>query len=90
MSKFDLILLFIFVLIVCICGADFYLVLHGLAQFDPGFWTFVTAVCAGEIVTFSLSKIAKNNNGLFGRRVKGRHELPEETEDNDAKQTDEP
>lgn len=88
MSKFDLILLFIFALIVCICGADFYLILHGMMQFDPGFWTFVTAVCAGEIVTFSLSKIAKINGGLFGRRVKGKHEIAEETEDNDEKQTD--
>ena len=48
MSKFDLILLFIFSLIVAVCGANVWLIVHGFEQFAAGFWTFVTAVCAGD------------------------------------------
>lgn len=71
MSKFDLILLFIFVLIAAICGADVWLIVHGREQFAPGFWTFATAVCAGEVVTFSLYRIAKGKG--TPRSIIGKH-----------------
>ena len=63
MSKFDLILLFIFSLIVAVCGANVWLIVHAFEQFAAGFWTFVTAVCAGEVVTFSLYRVAKGHQG---------------------------
>lgn len=63
MSKFDVILIVIFVLIISICGANIWLIVHGFEQLTVGFWTFATAVCAGEVVTFSLYRIAK------GKRV---------------------
>lgn len=81
MSRFDLILLFIFVLIIAICGADVWLIVNGYEQFAPGFWTFAVAVCTGEIVTFSLYRIAK------GRRIpssiKGKHQIISDLENED-------
>lgn len=71
MSKFDLILLFIFVLIVSICSADVWLIVNGFEQFAPGFWTFAMAVCTGEVVTFSLYRIAKGKG--FPASIKGKH-----------------
>ena len=70
MSKFDLILLFIFSLIVAVCGANVWLIVHGFEQFAPGFWTFATAVCAGEVVTFSLYRIAKGRGTPASIRAK--------------------
>ena len=58
MSRFDLILLFILGLIVAVCASDFLLIVGEYEQYADGFWTFVTAVCTGEVVTFSLYKIA--------------------------------
>ena len=86
MSKFDLILRFIFSLIVAVCGANVWLIVHGFEQFAAGFWTFVTAVCAGEVVTFSLYRVAK------GRKVpgsiKGKHSIIAdlESEENEGKE----
>ena len=73
MSRFDLILLFIFVLIIAICGADVWLIVHGFEQFAAGFWTFATAVCAGEVVTFSLYRIAKGKQ--IPQSIKGKHQI---------------
>ena len=61
MSRFDLILLYIFGLILFVCASDFALIYMGLEQYTAGFWTFMTAVCTGEVVTFSLYKIATRN-----------------------------
>lgn len=71
MSKFDLILLYIFVLIVAVCGANAWLIVNGYEQFVAGFWTFITAVCAGEVVTFSLYRIAKGKETPSS--IKGKH-----------------
>ena len=81
MSKFDLILLFIFVLIVAICGADVWLIVHGHEQFAPGFWTFATAVCAGEVVTFSLYRIAKGKG--IPSSITGKHQVISDLENQD-------
>lgn len=78
MSRFDLILLFIFVLIVTICGADVWLIVHGFEQFSPGFWTFSTAVCTGEVVTFSLYRISKGRG--FPQSLKGKHSILQDLE----------
>lgn len=73
MSKFDLILLFIFSLILAICGANAWLIVNGFEQFASGFWTFATAVCAGEIVMFSLYRIAKGRG--TPNSIKGKHQI---------------
>lgn len=52
-------LIFVFSIIAAIIGMSFYQSVHGLEQFGTGFWTFITAVCGGEIVTFSLYRITK-------------------------------
>ena len=60
--------------------------MHVVEQFTAGFWTFVTAVCAGEVVTFSLYRVAK------GRKVpgsiKGKHSIIAdlESEENEGKE----
>lgn len=59
MSKFDVMLIFVFSIIAVIIGMSFYQTVYGLEQFGAGFWTFITAVCGGEIVTFSLYRITK-------------------------------
>lgn len=73
MSRFDLVLLFIFALVVTICGANVWLIVHGFEQFTAGFWTFATAVCAGEIATFSLYRIAKGKG--IPPSIKGKHQI---------------
>lgn len=84
MSKFDLILLFIFALIVAVCGANVWLIVHGFEQFAAGFWTFVTAVCAGEVVTFSLYRVAKGR-GVPGS-IKGKHPVIDDLENEEKEQ----
>lgn len=59
MSKFDVMLIFVFVLIATVLGMTFYQTVMDYDQFSAGFWTFITAVCGGEIVTFSLYRITK-------------------------------
>lgn len=59
MSKFDIILLFIFTLLAAICFCDFWLAWNGKSQLSPGLWTCATAVCAGEIVMFAMKRIAE-------------------------------
>lgn len=81
MSRFDLILLFIFALIVGICGVNAWLIVHGFEQFAPGFWTFATAVCAGEVVTFSLYRIAKGKG--IPSSIKGKHQVISDLENQD-------
>ena len=78
MSKFDLILLFIFALIVAICGTNAWLIVNGHEQFAPGFWTFATAVCAGEIVMFSLYRIAKGKSAP--KSIRGKHSIIDDLE----------
>lgn len=73
MSRFDLVLLFIFTLIAAVCGANFWLIVHGFEQFASGFWTFATAVCTGEVVTFSLYRISKGRG--FPQSIKGKHQI---------------
>ena len=73
MSRFDLVLLFIFALIVAILGADLWLIVNGHEQFSGGVWTFATAVCTGEVVTFSLYRIAKGRG--FPQSIKGKHQI---------------
>lgn len=71
LSKFDIVLIGAFVVIALSCLANFYLISHGLGEFGSGFWSFVTIVCTGEIVTFSLYRISKQGGlkttgkGLF-------------------------
>ena len=81
MSRFDLILLFI-----SICGVNAWLIVNGFEQFAPGFWTFATAVCAGEIATFSLYRIAKGRGTPSS--IKGKHgignDLENEEEPNES------
>lgn len=86
MSKFDLILLFIFALIAAVCGADVWLIVHGFEQFDPGFWTFITAVCAGEVVMFSLYRVAKGMG--VPSSIRGKHSIINdmESEESDEKE----
>ena len=59
MSKFDVMLIFVFVIITAVVLMTFYQTTHSYDQFSAGFWTFITAVCGGEIVTFSLYRITK-------------------------------
>ena len=59
MSKFDIMLIFVFVIITAVVLMTFYQTTHSYDQFSAGFWTFITAVCGGEIVTFSLYRITK-------------------------------
>ena len=73
MSRFDLVLLFIFALIVAILGADLWLIVNGHEQFSGGVWTVATAVCTGEVVTFSLYRIAKGRG--FPQSIKGKHQI---------------
>ena len=82
MSKFDLILLFIFALIVSICGIDAWLIVNGHEQFSAGFWTFATAVCAGEVVTFSLYRIAKG----APNSIKGKHQIINDLENEEKEE----
>ncbi|WP_418252071.1 hypothetical protein [Gordonibacter urolithinfaciens] len=84
MSKFDLILLFIFALIVAVCGANVWLIVHGYEQFTAGFWTFATAVCAGEVVTFSLYRIAKGRG--VPKSIKGKHSIIDDLENDEKEQ----
>ena len=63
MSKFDIILLFIFTLLAAICFCDFWLAWNGKSQLSPGLWTCATAVCAGEIVMFAMKRIAEAKAG---------------------------
>lgn len=84
MSRFDLILLFIFALIVGICGVNAWLIVHGFEQFVPGFWTFATAVCTGELVTFSLYRIAKGRGVPSG--IKGKHSIINDLENEEKEQ----
>lgn len=86
MSKFDLILLFIFTLIAAVCAADVWLIVNGYEQFDPGFWTFVTTVCAGEVAMFSLYRIAKGRG--VPKSIKDKHSIIAdlESEENESKE----
>ncbi len=84
MSKFDVILLFIFTLLASLCAADFWLAWNGKGQLSAGLWTCATAVCAGEIVMFALKKISEQGP----KRGKGKHIKGMEEED--GKQVDEP
>lgn len=70
MSRFDLILLYIFALILAVCASDYLLITAGHEQYTAGFWTFVTAVCTGEVVTFSLYKIATRKGGKAPKHAK--------------------
>lgn len=84
MSRFDLILLFIFVLIAVLVGTNVWLIVHGFEQLSPSFWTFATAVCAGEVVTFSLYRIAKGKQ--VPQSIKGKHQIINDLENEGKEQ----
>lgn len=78
MSKFDVMLIFVFVIITAVVLMTFYQTTHSYDQFSAGFWTFITAVCGGEIVTFSLYRITKEKYERKAEKEKaqtGKHTL---------------
>lgn len=59
MSKFDVILIAIGVLVALACAADLWLIVHGFPEFGHDFWTLVIGLSGGEIATYSLYRMVK-------------------------------
>lgn len=95
-SKFDAVLIGAFLLIAGVVFADLYLIVHGLPEFGSGVWTLVTAASTGEIVTFSLYRVAKQGGvRTVAKTLFGKHQVidtieQEEATNGDTQQTDQP
>ncbi len=88
MSKFDVILLFVAVLIASALVLDFWLVLNDKPQFDAGIWTLITTVSTGEVVTFSIYRIIKNKGQILPKALTSKHQAIQEMEDEGESKTD--
>lgn len=88
MSKFDIILIMIGLIIVGACVADFWLILHGLPEFGAGFWSVILGISGGEVVTFSIYRmVKKSSDNKVSTTLTSQHTLIkaiEEEEKNDV------
>lgn len=62
MSKFDVILIVIGLIVVGACVADFWLIVHGYPEFCAGFWSVILGAATGEVVSFSIYRMVKRKS----------------------------
>lgn len=62
MSAFSVVLLFCGALLAFAFGVNFYLITNDFPQFDPAMWAVLGGSVIGEVVTFSLYRMAKEKD----------------------------
>ncbi len=95
MSAFSVVLLFCGILLSFAFGANFYLITHDFPQFDAAMWAVLGGSVIGEVVTFSLYRMAKEKdrkNKAQGESapasMKAKHAIIQDMEEENGKQTD--
>ena len=86
MSKFDVILIVIALIVVGACVADFWLIVNDYPEFGTGFWSVILGVATGEVVMFSIYRMVKQKTGAkLPKALVGKHALIEACEEEETK-----
>lgn len=62
MSKFDVILIVIGIVVIGACAVDIWLIVHGFPEPGTGFWSVILGLSGGEVVTFSIYRMVKRKS----------------------------
>lgn len=87
MDTFRLVLLYCFALTFLVLLGNFWLISHEYEQFSSYVWDFLKVAVAGEIIMFSLYKIATEANFKTPKFLK-KHQEISEMEDNNGEITE--
>lgn len=93
MSAFSVVLIFCGTLLAFAFGADFYLITHDFPQFDAAMWAVLGGSVIGEVVTFSLYRMAKEKDRRKNEQgesapasMRAKHAIIQDMEDEDNEQ----
>lgn len=87
MDTFRLVLLYCFGFAFFAVCADVWLIVHGFEQIASFVWDFLKVAIAGEIIMFSLYKIALEAGVRVPKWFRRKHEQVDEMEENNERET---
>ena len=84
MSKFDVILIVIGVVVIGACAVDIWLILNGYPEPGTGFWSVILGLSGGEVVTFSIYRMVKRSTeAKVSKTLTAKHALIQAAEEDD-------